>query len=153
MLSGIKRVGFIRHRAKVAVLSSGVFTYDRVTPDALCLYSPDLPKQTEDEAYTVTASIWLEKDGELFIDGRRALLLENIERYGSIKSAALETKVAYANAWLWVEAMNRLALSPLVKKFIGGAGGSSSRLTDEGRKVLAHYRKLCSKLEEVTINC
>ena len=50
-------------------------------------------------------------------------------------------KLAYRNAWLWVEAMNRLAKKPLVEKSTGGARGGYARLTDEGRKIIREYKE------------
>ena len=70
------------------------------------------------------------------------MLLECIERFGSIAAAARYMKLGYRNAWLWIEAMNRLSPSPLVEKSTGGASGGYTRLTEEGQKVLAEYREL-----------
>ena len=98
--------------------------------------------------YTVRGRIWLEKDGELYMGWGRAVLLERIDKFGSIAAAARSMKLGYRNAWLWVEAANRLAPSPLVEKTAGGAGGGHTRLTDEGRKTVAHYKKLRTKLEQ-----
>ena len=92
--------------------------------------------------YVVRGMIWLEKDGELYIGGGRLMLLECIERFGSIAAAARHMKLGYRNAWLWIEAMNRLAPSPLVEKSTGGASGGFTKLTEEGQKVLAEYREL-----------
>jgi molybdate transport system regulatory protein len=97
--------------------------------------------------YTVRGRIWLEKNGELYMGGGREMLLERIDKFGSIAAAARSMKLGYRNAWLWVEAANRLAPAPLVEKTAGGAGGGHTRLTDEGRKAVAHYKKLRAKFE------
>jgi len=98
--------------------------------------------------FVVAGKIWLEKDGELYLGWGRAILLERIDQYGSIAAAARSMKLAYRNAWLWVEAMNRLAPSPLVEKKSGGRSGGSARLTEEGRKALNQYKALRAKFEE-----
>ena len=92
--------------------------------------------------------IWVEKDGELFMGWGRAMLLENIERLGSIAAAARTMKLGYRNAWLWIEAMNNLAPSPLVEKTAGGVGGGNARLTEEGRKMVDEYKALRAKVAE-----
>lgn len=91
----------------------------------------------------------MEKDGELYMGWGRVLLLERIEKLGSIAEAARSMRLSYRNAWLWIEAMNRLAPSPLVEKTAGGVGGGRASLTDEGRKVVGWYKYLRAKLEEL----
>ncbi len=98
--------------------------------------------------YSVRGRIWLEKDGELYMGGGREMLLERIDRFGSIAAAARSMKLGYRNAWLWVEAANRLAPSPLVEKVAGGPGGGRTRLTDEGRKVVERYRQLQARFQQ-----
>jgi molybdate transport system regulatory protein len=85
------------------------------------------------------SKVWLEKDGKLFMGWGRATLLERIDKLGSISAAARSMKLAYRNAWLWVEAMNRLAPTPLVEKSTGGPRGGHARLTDEGRRTVKEY--------------
>ena len=97
--------------------------------------------------YSVRGRVWLEKDGQLYMGGGREMLLERIDRFGSIAAAARSMKLGYRNAWLWVEAANRLAPSPLVEKLTGGVGGGHARLTDEGRKAVERYRQLRAKFE------
>jgi len=89
----------------------------------------------------VRSKVWLEKDGKLFMGFGRATLLERIDQLGSISAAARSMHLAYRNAWLWVEAMNRLAPSPRVEKSTGGARGGYARLTDTGRKIIADYKE------------
>ncbi len=76
------------------------------------------------------------------------MLLEHIERFGSIAAAARAMKLGYRNAWLWIEAMNRLAPAPLVEKYSGGIGGGRTRLTEEGRKVVSKYKELRARFQE-----
>jgi len=98
--------------------------------------------------YSVSGRIWLEKDGELYMGWGRAMLLERIDELGSIAAAARSMKLGYRNAWLWVQAANRLAPSPLVEETAGGAGGGHARLTGEGRRAVARYKELRAKFQE-----
>jgi molybdate transport system regulatory protein len=98
--------------------------------------------------YSVRGRIWLEKDGELYMGWGRAMLLERIDKLGSIAAAARSMKLGYRNAWLWVQAANRLAPSPLVEETAGGVGGGHARLTDEGRKTVARYKDLRARFQE-----
>ncbi|MCL2140763.1 MAG: LysR family transcriptional regulator [Dehalococcoidia bacterium] len=99
--------------------------------------------------YTIQADIWIEKDGELYIGGGRAILLERLGQLGSIAAAARSMGLTYRNAWLWVETMNRLAPSPLVEKVTGGAGGGRACLTEEGRQAIEQYHQLRARLSEI----
>ncbi len=96
--------------------------------------------------YTTQASVWIEKDGELYLGGGRVMLLERLEQLGSIAAAARSMNLTYRNAWLWIDSMNRLAPAPLVEKILGGAGGGHAKLTEAGRKAIAQYHELRSKL-------
>ena len=97
----------------------------------------------------VRSKVWLEKDGKLFMGWGRATLLERIDQLGSISAAAKSMKLAYRNAWLWVEAMNRLAPAPLVEKSTGGAKGGYARLTEDGRRIVAEYKEKRTKVREL----
>ena len=87
----------------------------------------------------IRSKVWLEKDGKLFMGWGRATLLDRIDKLGSISAAARSMKLAYRNAWLWVEAMNCLAPTPLVIKSTGGARGGHAILTDEARRIVKEY--------------
>lgn len=97
----------------------------------------------------VRSKVWLEKDGKLLMGWGRATLLERIDQLGSISAAAKSMKLTYRNAWLWVEAMNRLARVPLVEKSSGGALGGYARLTEEGREVVAEYKEKRARFQEL----
>jgi molybdate transport system regulatory protein len=98
--------------------------------------------------YTVRGRVWLEKDGELYMGWGRAMLLERIDKFGSIAAAARSMKLGYRNAWLWIESANCLAPAPLVEKTAGGVGGGHARLTEEGRKAVEDYKGLRTKFVE-----
>ena len=99
--------------------------------------------------YTIRASAWVEKDSELYLGGGRLMLLERLDKLGSIAAAARSMRLTYRNAWLWIEAMNRLAPSPLVEKIAGGAGGGHAKLTQEGHNAIALYKELRKRLDEL----
>jgi len=97
--------------------------------------------QEPESGIVVRSKVWLEKDGKLFMGWGRATLLERIDELGSISAAARSMKLAYRNAWLWVEAMNSLAQKPLVEKSTGGSQGGYARLTPEGRRIVEEYKE------------
>ena len=98
--------------------------------------------------YVIRGRIWVEKNGELYMGWGRVMLLERIDKFGSIAAAARSMRLGYRNAWLWIEAANRLAPAPLVEKTTGGAGGGYARLTEEGRKAVDQYKRLRAKFAE-----
>jgi molybdate transport system regulatory protein len=89
-------------------------------------------------------------DGHLQLTGRggaqlgdqRVRLLEAIDRHGSISQAARHVPLSYKAAWEAVEAINNLADRPLVERCTGGRDGGGTRLTDQGRRIVALYRAL-----------
>lgn len=97
----------------------------------------------------VRSKVWLEKDGKLFMGWGRATLLERIDQLGSISAAARSMNLAYRNAWLWVEAMNRLSPAPLVEKSTGGARGGYARLTESGRRIIKEYKEKRASVREI----
>jgi molybdate transport system regulatory protein len=97
--------------------------------------------------YNIRAIAWVERDGELYLGGGRVMLLERLDKLGSIAAAARSMRLSYRNAWLWIEAMNRLAPSPLVEKTTGGAGGGHAKLTQAGRNAIALYKELRKRLD------
>jgi molybdate transport system regulatory protein len=103
---------------------------------------------SRDSGIQLRSKVWLEVDGKLFMGWGRAQLLERIDELGSISAAARSMKLAYRNAWLWVEAMNRLAPRPLVEKTTGGSRGGHARLTEEGRRIVDAYKRVRSSVRE-----
>ena len=105
-------------------------------------------RQQGETGYEVHGRVWVEKDGKLYLGWGRIVLLEKIEELGSIAAAARAMKLGYRNAWLWVDAMNRLAPAPLVEKAIGGENGGHARVTEEGKKAIAQYKELREEFQE-----
>jgi molybdate transport system regulatory protein len=105
--------------------------------------------QRTEPGIVVRSKVWLEKDGKLFMGWGRVTLLERIDRLGSISAAAKSMGLAYRNAWLWIEAMNRLSSAPLVEKSTGGIRGGYTRLTEEGRKIVGEYKEKRNKVRKI----
>jgi molybdate transport system regulatory protein len=81
--------------------------------------------------------------GEDFAIGPgKAILLEAIQRTGSISAAGRELKMSYRRAWLLVESMNRCFREPLVTTATGGRSGGGAQITDRGLDVLARFRAM-----------
>lgn len=105
--------------------------------------------QRPESGIVFKSKVWVEKDGKLLFGWGRATLLERIDQLGSISAAARSMKLAYRNAWLWVEAMNRLAPSPLVEKSTGGPHGGYARLTEEGRRIINEYKEKRASVRDI----
>lgn len=97
--------------------------------------------------HTLKLKIQLLCGEEIAMGPGKADLLEAIAAHGSISAAARAMNMSYRRAWLLVDAMNRCWSSPLVETSPGRAKGSGARLSEAGRRVLDHYRRLQSALD------
>ena len=74
-------------------------------------------------------------------------LLGSLETAGSITAAAKAAGLSYKAAWDAIDAMNNLAGKTLVATTVGGKGGGGTRLTAQGRELLAAYRAVAEEQE------
>lgn len=77
----------------------------------------------------------------------KADLLELIDETGSISAAAKRMQMSYRRAWMLVDQMNASFKHPLVRASMGGRGGGGAHITEAGRDILAHYRRMQAALE------
>ena len=95
------------------------------------------------------SKLWIERDGEVVISDWRLMLLEGIDRTGSLTRAVEEMKVPYRTAWQRLkESEERLGVR-LVETQSGGAEGGGSTLTDAARDLLRRYRQFSDGLDEL----
>ncbi len=98
--------------------------------------------------YTIKGNIWVERNNEAFMGAGRILLLEEIQKTGSITTAAKSIKMSYRQAWDLVNSINKMAKKPLVERTSGGVNGGGTSITAEGVKVINTYRKLQLKFQQ-----
>jgi molybdate transport system regulatory protein len=84
---------------------------------------------------------------EVAIGPGKADLLEAIAQSGSISESARRLGMSYRRAWLLVDTMNRCFREPVVASATGGSGGGGAQVTPFGRKVLATYRRIETRVE------
>ena len=101
---------------------------------------PRLPAQAVGYRPRLVGKLEVSTELGTFLGNTRIQLLEAIERHGSISQAARHVPLSYKAAWDAVDAMNNLAERPLVERAAGGRQGGGTRLTDQGRRMVALYR-------------
>ncbi|MGM5629454.1 LysR family transcriptional regulator [Apibacter raozihei] len=94
------------------------------------------------ENLKIEGHIWLETSAGLKIGKGRALLLEEIDKTGSIAAAARNTNIPYRKAWGMIKELNKGNTQPLVIKSVGGREGGGAVLTHEGKKILAEFKRI-----------
>ena len=78
---------------------------------------------------------------EVVLDQTDALLLRRVEETRSLTEAAKEAGISYRNAWDRVKLMEDRLKRRLVETSVGGKAGGGAVLTDDGRALLAEFRK------------
>jgi molybdate transport system regulatory protein len=91
--------------------------------------------------------LWVEKDGRLVMSDYRVQLLRHIDETGSLAEAAERMGLSYRRAWGKVREIEQNLGARLVHSEAGGPGGGGSRLTPEGKRLLALYRRFRRKME------
>jgi molybdate transport system regulatory protein len=86
-----------------------------------------------------------------FSAGRRLgagkiVLLESIDKTGSISAGGRALGMSYRRAWLLVDELNQIFAEPVVSAHHGGVKGGGASLTDHGRRIVALYRDAEAKM-------
>ena len=90
--------------------------------------------------------IWLEeKGGVAFAEGRK-MLLESIERLGSLNAASKELGMSYRAAWGKIKATEKVLGIRLLKVATGGKGGGGATLTPEAKELISKYKQFNDKM-------
>ena len=90
--------------------------------------------------------IWLEeKGGVAFAEGRR-MLLESIDRLGSLNAAAKELGMSYRAAWGKIKATEKVLGIKLLEVATGGKGGGGATLTPDAKELISKYKKYTDRM-------
>ena len=95
--------------------------------------------------------VWITFGDDVKFGDGRAQLLELIEARGSLSKAAEEFEMSYRNAWGYLQDLERAAGFKFVERAPGRGPQSGMRLTAQGKRFLARYRKFRAGVEG-TIN-
>ena len=100
------------------------------------------------EAYSerIRARFWITGKKQGYLGIGRIQLLENIEQCGSMNGAAKAMGMSYKKAWKLIDELNQMSDSPVVIKSQGGKAGGGTALTEEGKRLVAKFRKLEAEL-------
>ncbi|MDL2300209.1 LysR family transcriptional regulator [Clostridiaceae bacterium OttesenSCG-928-D20] len=75
------------------------------------------------------------------------MLLEGVEKHGSLSAAARESGISYSKALRIIKKAEGSLGFSLTKKVSGGKGGGGSALTAQAADFLQRYKKLQEKAE------
>jgi molybdate transport system regulatory protein len=90
---------------------------------------------------------WLEEDGGLVLGKGRCMLLEAIDRQGSLREAARQCGISYRAAWGKLRASERRLGEALVNTRPGKRGMT---LTPRARELLRVFHRIDEELHERT---
>jgi molybdate transport system regulatory protein len=88
----------------------------------------------------------LMRDAEPAIGPGKALVMEAVEREGSISAAGRSLGMSYRRIWLLVESLNTDWRERVVETRVGGGRSGGARLTAFGRDLLDTYRRVEARM-------
>ena len=92
-------------------------------------------------------SVSLRKE-KVFFDEKTAMLLMLIDETKSVRAAGMRMQLSYSSCWNSIRTLEGQLNAPLVARSQGGAGGSNSTLTEQGRLLLERYTAYEQKLRQ-----
>lgn len=95
--------------------------------------------------------LWIDNDGKVFGKGP-LLLLEEVEKTGSLSEAAKVMGMSYNKAHTLIKRIEKNLETKLLIKKIGGVNGGSSTLTEEAKVLITSYKKFYMECEEFIEN-
>ncbi len=86
--------------------------------------------------------------GNYFFGPGVAELLRNISECGSVRQAAASMKLSYSKAWHMIKNSEEGFGCALVERTVGGKGGGTATLTEDGRNVMELFFTLAEKIQK-----
>ena len=83
-----------------------------------------------------------------FFDSKIAMLLMLIDETKSVRAAGLRMQLSYSSCWNIIRTLESQLNYTLIERSQGGAGGSTSVLTDRGRLLLERYTAYEKELKD-----
>lgn len=83
-----------------------------------------------------------------FFDSKIAMLLMLVDETKSVRAAGQRMQLSYSSCWNIIRTLESQLNYSLIERSQGGAGGSTSVLTDHGRLLLERYMAFEQKLKE-----
>jgi len=101
----------------------------------------------------VRFKIWFTQGGMHVFGSGLARLLEQVERYETLREAASRAKMSYRHAWGLIRNVEKHTGKPLILPHPGGVGGGQSMLSEYGRSLLSTYRCICEQMKDLAEGC
>lgn len=98
----------------------------------------------------VKSKIWLEKNKKIVFGEGRLVLLKEIEKAGSISSAAEKLKMSFRHAWSILTSTEKNLGIKLLEKRKGGLRGGGSKLTPQAKLMMSGFEKLNKAVKSFT---
>jgi molybdate transport repressor ModE-like protein len=83
-----------------------------------------------------------------FFDNKTAMLLMLVDETKSVRAAGQRMQLSYSSCWNLIRTLESQVRFPLIIRTQGGAGGSMSMLSDEGRKLLELFNAFQEELRQ-----
>lgn len=83
-----------------------------------------------------------------FFDNKIAMLLMLVDETRSVRAAGQRMQLSYSSCWNIIRTLESQLNYTLIERSQGGAGGSTSILTNRGRQLLERYNAYEQKLKE-----
>ena len=83
-----------------------------------------------------------------FFDSKIAMLLMLVDETKSVRAAGQRMQLSYSSCWNIIRTLESQLNYPLIERSQGGAGGSTSVLTDRGKELLERYNAYEKMLKE-----
>jgi molybdate transport repressor ModE-like protein len=85
-----------------------------------------------------------------FFDSKIAMLLMLVDETKSVRAAGQRMQLSYSSCWNIIRTLESQLNYSLIERNQGGAGGSTSVLTDRGRLLLERYTTYEKKLKDLS---
>lgn len=95
---------------------------------------------------TLRLRVWIEQENEIYIGIGSTLLLQHIEKLGSLRKAAEELGMSYRRAWGRLKSAEQRIGKPLVEKTKGQ--GQRFNLSPYGKEIMEKFLAFYLDVEE-----